>query len=180
MVQKIAEESERYQVRTQPVRLLDMERDKLVLTSSESAVGYSTDSLPYGYFMMFDANRVITIYEIATHKIRLISWTLPEFPTHIKLLANHKSFVLYTKNAAYLSDIDTRALEELKSYDDIETSPSGSIIALIRSSSQQKKQYYNLQAVPGDLLLDISVAGTPKLLHAEVSDVKMLYWDNAF
>lgn len=136
--------------------------------------------MAYGYFLMFDANKTITAYELATKKTRLISWNLDELPTHIKRLANGKSFVLYTKSSIYLSDIDTGTLEEIKSYDDIEASPTGSIVALIRSTSAQKKQVLNLQAIPGDVLLDISRAGTPKPLQTNVTDVTMLYWDGAY
>ncbi len=181
MRETIKESSDtRYEVLTNPIRLIDTTQDGLVLTSSASAVGYSLDSMPNGYFLMFDPNMTITTYELATQKTRLISWNLEELPTHIKRLANGKSFVLYTKNSAYLSNLDTGSLEEIKFYDDIEASPNGSIIALIRSTSSQKRQRFNLESQSGDTLLDISRAGSPKVLPVEVTDVSMLYWDGTY
>lgn len=88
--------------------------------------------------------------------------------------------MLYTKNSAYLSNLDTGSLEEIKFYDDIEASPNGSVIALIRSTSTQKRQRFNLENHSGDALLDISRAGSPKVLQANVTDVDMLYWDGAY
>lgn len=73
---------------TNPIRLIDTTQDRLVLTSSASAVGYSLESMPYGFFLMFDPNMTITTYELSTQKTRLISWDLEELPTHMKQLAN--------------------------------------------------------------------------------------------
>jgi hypothetical protein len=176
----VAESSGKYKVLSDPVRLVDGSQDNLELIASASAIGYSLDSMPFGYFLTFDANRVITAYELATKKTRLISWTLPEMPTRLKRLANGKSFVLYTKENAYLYDLDTGGMEPIGSYDDIEASPAGTMIALIRDKSAEKKKFFNLQDASGDLLLDISRIGVPKTLRANVADVRMLYWDGSF
>lgn len=138
------------------------------------------NSMSYGYFLMFDANKTINIYDLNNGKIRTMNWYLSELPTHIKRLANRKFFVLYTKDRTYLSDIETNKLEEVRLYDDIEASPTGSMIALIRAKSTDKKQFLNLQNEPGDVLLDIGVAGSPKTLQTNISDVASLFWNGTF
>lgn len=54
------------------------------------------------------------------------------------------------------------------------------MIALIRAKSMDKKQFLNLQNESGDVLLDIGVAGSPKTLQTNISDVASLFWEGSF
>lgn len=174
-----ATESGNYLIRTNPIQLVN-KSDKKVLMSSSGAIGYSLDSMGYGYFLMFDANRTITAFELSTGRIKLIEWTPEEAPTRLKKLANGKSFVIYSKNGTYLSDIDTGKLTELRPYDDVEASPSGTMIGLIMAASAEKKDLLNLSDQSGDILIDLSRSGPPTPLQADITDAARLYWDGTF
>lgn len=55
--------ADQFNIKTNPLRLM---KGDTVLMSSNTAIGYSDNSLPFGYFLAFEPNRTIGVYEIAS------------------------------------------------------------------------------------------------------------------
>lgn len=169
--------TDRFRVKLNPLRLM---KGETVLMNSSTAIGYSTDSLPFGYFLAFESNRTIGIYEISSGRTYGVNWDSSEYPTLTKRLANGKSIIILTRHKLFLFDPATSEMEENEAYDDIEASPNGGVLALVRSDSKTKKDFLGISDTPGDVLLDISKAGAPIILRTDISDTSAIYWDSVF